>query len=99
MPFLELGVLGFLGKGRRSPEILADLKRFGAIYLAAVGGAGAYYGQLIKSARVLAWPELGPEALMELTVENFPATVVFDQKGEDLYDSGPKLYGKNMEFS
>jgi fumarate hydratase subunit beta len=93
---LEKGVLGFLGKGRRSEEVLKQFVAHKAVYLAAVGGAGAYYGHLIKEAKVLAWPELGPEALMLLQVADFPATVVFDSLGNDLYVSGPREYRLNL---
>jgi fumarate hydratase subunit beta len=89
-PFLERGVKALLGKGRRSAEVLEALKNHGAVYLAAVGGAGAFYGNLIKKSTVLAWPELGPEALVSLEVSDFPAIVVFDLHGSDLYQSGPQ---------
>ena len=91
-PMLERGVKALLGKGRRSPTVLKSLLAHGAVYLAAVGGAGALYGSLVKKTEVLAWPELGPEALVRLTVEDFPATVVFDLKGTDLYEAGPKAF-------
>lgn len=89
IPLLELGVKGLLGKGKRSPEIQEALQRFGAVYFAAVGGAGAFYGDKIKKVEILAWPELGPEALLHLEVEEFPVMVVYDLKGGDLYRNGP----------
>jgi fumarate hydratase subunit beta len=92
LPFLELGVKAFLGKGRRSTQVLEALKSHGAVYLAAVGGAGAFYGSLVKKTTLLAWPELGPEALVSLVVEDFPAIVVFDLEGSDLYQSGPRAW-------
>jgi fumarate hydratase subunit beta len=95
LPFLERGVKALLGKGRRAPKVLDELKAHGAVYLAAVGGAGAFYGSLIKKTTLLAWPELGPEALVSLMVEDFPAMVVYDLAGFDLYESGPKAFASN----
>jgi fumarate hydratase subunit beta len=88
-PLLRLGVKALLGKGRRSAAVKAALVRHGAVYLAAVGGAGAFYGALVKGVETLAWPELGPEALLRLEVEDFPATVVNDLAGADFYELGP----------
>lgn len=92
--FLEKGVKALLGKGRRSPQVLEGLKNHGAVYLAAVGGAGAFYGSLVQEASLLAWPELGPEALAILTVKDFPAMVVYDLEGSDLYETGPRAWGR-----
>jgi fumarate hydratase subunit beta len=91
-PFLERGVKALLGKGRRSPEVLESLKAHGAVYLAAIGGAGAFYGSRVRESAVLAWPELGPEALASLLVEDFPAIVVHDLLGADLYRDGPSAW-------
>jgi fumarate hydratase subunit beta len=88
-PLLELGLKGLLGKGRRSAEVKEALLAHKAVYFAAFGGAGAFYGHRVKEARVLAWPELGPEALMLLMVEDFPAVVINDLSGGDLYERGP----------
>jgi fumarate hydratase subunit beta len=92
VPLLRLGLKGLLGKGRRSGEVKKALMEHRAIYLAAFGGAGAFYAQRIRQARILAWPELGPEALMELMVEDFPAVVINDLSGGDLYQSGPAAW-------
>ena len=92
IPLLEMGVKGLLGKGRRSSEVKKAMLGHGAVYLAALGGAGALYGQRILSSEVLAWPELGPEALMELRVFDFPAIVINDLHGGDLYESGPEAW-------
>lgn len=91
-PLLEKGVKALLGKGRRSAEVKEAMRARGAVYLAALGGAGALYGQRIESAEVLAWPELGPEALMALKVADFPAIVINDLHGGDLYESGPAAW-------
>jgi fumarate hydratase subunit beta len=92
IPLLERGVKALVGKGRRSPEVKKAMLEYGAVYLAALGGAGALYGQRISSCKVLAWPELGPEALMALEVADFPAIVINDLHGGDLYESGPRGY-------
>jgi fumarate hydratase subunit beta len=92
VPLLKRGVKALVGKGRRSDEVRCSMLAHGAVYLAALGGAGALYGEKILSCQVLAWPELGPEALMALTVVDFPAIVVNDLHGGDLYDSGPAAW-------
>jgi fumarate hydratase subunit beta len=91
-PLLDLGVKLLVGKGRRSREVKGSLIGNGAVYLAAVGGAGAFYGERILSARVLAWPELGPEALLSLEVADFPAMVALDLAGGDQYELGPRAW-------
>jgi fumarate hydratase subunit beta len=91
-PLLAKGIRVLIGKGRRSPLVKAAMLRYGAVYLAAVGGAGAIYGERIKAVETLAWPELGPEALLRLTVVDFPAVVVNDLAGGDFYDQGPALF-------
>jgi fumarate hydratase subunit beta len=91
-PLLEAGVRLLVGKGRRSREVRESLLKNGAVYCAAVGGAGAFYGNLISRARLLAWPELGPEALLELEVSGFPAIVAFDLEGRDQYELGPRAW-------
>jgi fumarate hydratase subunit beta len=91
-PLLELGVKVLVGKGRRSLEVREAMLRNGAVYLAAVGGAGAFYSQRIERAEVLAFPELGPEALMRIVVRAFPVVVVHDLLGGDQYGSGPAGY-------
>lgn len=90
---LALGLKGMIGKGKRSPEVLKAIRQHKAVYFAAVGGAGALIARCIKSCRVLAYPELGPEAIHELLVENFPLIVVNDSLGGDLYEEGVKIYG------
>jgi fumarate hydratase subunit beta len=96
LPLLKLGIKALLGKGRRSQAVREGLIKYRAIYLAAVGGAGAFYGNLISSSKVLAWPELGPEALRILAVRDFPAYVVYDLSGGDLYSSGPAAFREEL---
>ncbi|KXS56064.1 MAG: fumarate hydratase [Candidatus Adiutrix intracellularis] len=91
-PLLDLGVKGLLGKGRRSPEVREILCRRRAIYLAAGGGVGALLSLHILEAKIIAWPELGPEALRSLWVDQFPALVINDLYGADFYDLGPNNY-------
>ena len=89
---IELGLKGMIGKGKRSDEVKAAMVRHKAVYMAAIGGAGALMARAIKSARVLAYEDLGPEALRELEVEKLPAVVVNDTAGNDLYLEGRERY-------
>lgn len=83
---LSLGLKGMIGKGRRSPEVIRAIRENGAVYLAAVGGAGALLSKCIKKSRVIAFEELGTEAVREMEVEDFPAIVAVDSSGADIYD-------------
>jgi fumarate hydratase subunit beta len=87
--FLAGGAKAFLGEGRRSDELPAGLKSRRAASLAAAGGAGARCGRLIKSAKILAWPEPGPEAMTALEAGGFPAVAVFDFPGDNLRERAP----------
>lgn len=91
---LGLGLKAMIGKGQRSPEVLEAMKKYKAVYLAATGGAGALISRCIKAAQVVAFPELGPEAVHRLEVEDFPAIVINDTKGRDLYQEGIKRYAR-----
>ena len=91
---MDEGLKGMIGKGYRKPEVVESMKKNGVPYLAAVGGAGALIAERIKKYTVLAWPELGPEALAEMVVEDFPAIVVIDSEGTDYYEAGQKPYRK-----
>ncbi len=81
----ELGIAAQLGKGPRGEEVIQTLVDFGGVYLVALGGAGALLAEKVKKARLLAFPELGPEAVYELEVENFPAIVAIDSKGNNIF--------------
>ena len=81
-----------IGKGQRSPEVIEAMKRNGAVYLAAVGGAGALIAQCVKKAEVLAFADLGPEAVYRLQVEKLPLIVATDSQGNNLYETGPDNY-------
>lgn len=89
---LELGLGGMIGKGNRSPEVLDAMRQYKAVYFAATGGAGALLSRCIHSYSVLAYPDLGPEALAALTVMDFPLIVVGDSEGKDYYQVGPRAY-------
>ncbi len=89
---LELGLKAMIGKGPRGPEVKEAIKKHKAVYLAAIGGAGALISKAIKKAEVIAYPELGAEAVMRLEVEDFPAIVVNDIFGGDLYQLGVAEY-------
>jgi fumarate hydratase subunit beta len=89
---MELGLKGMIGKGKRSPAVKEAIIKFKAVYLGATGGAGALISRAIKSAEVVAYEELGPEAIRRLTVENFPAVVINDTFGGDLYEEGIRQY-------
>lgn len=91
---LNLGLKGMIGKGQRTPEVVQAMQKNGAVYLGAVGGAGALLAQRIKKARVVAYPELGPEAIWEFQVEDFPVIVIIDSQGNNLYQEGPKTYSR-----
>lgn len=84
IPLLEKGLKGMIGKGGRSKEIIEAIKKYKAIYFLAVGGAGALIAKAIKKADVIAFPELGPEAVLRLEVESFPAIVAIDSYGRDI---------------
>jgi len=89
-----LGLKGTIGKGSRSAEVKEALKKYKAVYLAAVGGAGALISKSIEASEVVAYPELGPEAIIRLKVKDFPCIVINDMYGGDLYEEGKKQYQK-----
>ena len=83
---LDLGLLGMIGKGKRSKEVVDAIVRNGAVYFAAIGGAGALLSKAITASEVIAYDDLGTEAIRKLTIENFPAIVVIDCLGTNLYE-------------
>lgn len=94
LPLLEKGLKGMVGKGKRNNVVIEGMKRHKAVYFAAIGGAGALIANSIKSNTVVAFEDLGPEALRCLKVEDFPAIVVIDTEGNNLYDSEPEKFKK-----
>lgn len=91
---LELGQAGMIGKGKRNQAVKDSLVKNGAVYFAAVGGAGALLSKSIISSEVIAYDDLGTEAIRKLTVKDFPVIVVIDSKGNDLYEVAIKDYKK-----
>ncbi|MBU3153622.1 Fe-S-containing hydro-lyase [Clostridium estertheticum] len=94
VPLLELGLTGMIGKGLRSKTVVDSMKKNGAIYFAAIGGAGALISKSIKECEIIAFEDLGPEAVRKLTVVDFPAVVVIDSEGNNLYETERKKYQK-----
>lgn len=94
-PFLlDRGLKVMIGKGARSTEVIDAIKRNTCIYLGAIGGAGALIAECIKSAEVIAYDDLGTEAIRKLYVEDFPVTVLVDAEGNDIYKIGQEKYRK-----
>ena len=91
----SLGLKGTIGKGSRSEEVKESLKKYKGVYLAAVGGAGALISKSIEHSEVIAYPELGPEAIRRIKVKDFPCIVINDMYGGDLYEEGKKNYQKD----
>ena len=94
---LDLGQPVMIGKGARNKEVKAAIVRNGAVYLAAMGGAGAVMSASVDFVKVICWEDLGCEAVRELHVTDMPLTVVIDSLGNDLYESGPAAYLKSIE--
>lgn len=94
---LDAGLRVMLGKGKRSDAVKQAVVRNGAVYLAATGGAGAMLARCIKDAEMVAFPELGTEAVRKLTIENFPAVVILDAHGGDYYETARQSYLKSVE--
>jgi fumarate hydratase subunit beta len=91
---MEVGLKGMIGKGMRKKEVVEAMKKYKAVYFAATGGAGALLAKAVKKAQVVAYEDLGPEAINRLEVEDFPVIVVNDTKGNDLYQQGMAQYAR-----
>lgn len=89
---LGLGLLGMIGKGKRSPQVVESMIEAGAVYFGAIGGAAALIGRCVTASELIAYEDLGSEAIRKLTVRDHPLTVVIDSRGEDLYQTGPAAY-------
>ena len=89
---IEQGQTGMIGKGKRSPEVVAAMKKHGAVYFGAIGGCGALLSKCIKKAEVIAYDDLGAEAIRRLEVEDFPVIVIIDAEGNNLYETGRAAY-------
>ena len=86
------GLTGMIGKGKRGPEVVAAMTEHGAVYFGAIGGCGALLGKCIKKAEIVAYEDLGAEAIRRLEVEDFPAIVIIDSEGNNLYQTGRENY-------
>lgn len=91
---LDLGLKGMIGKGKRSSQVKEAIVKNGAVYFAAVGGAGAILSRQITASRIIAYDDLGTEAIRELKVRDFPVIVVIDSEGNDLYETAILEYKK-----
>ena len=91
---LDKGLKGMVGKGKRSPQVIEAMKRNGAVYFAAGGGAGALFSKCIKKAEVIAYDDLGKEAIRKLEIENLPVIVVIDKDGNNLYETAKEKWKK-----
>lgn len=89
---IRLGQTGMIGKGKRGPKVIEAMREHGAVYFGAIGGCGALLSKCIKKAEVIAYDDLGAEAIRRLEVEDFPVVVVIDSRGNNLYETGPKSY-------
>ncbi len=93
---ISLGLTGMIGKGKRSEAVVDAMKQHGAVYFSAIGGCGALLSRCIKKAEVIAYEDLGAEAIRRLEVENFPAVVIIDSEGNNLYETGRERYLKTL---
>ena len=89
---IALGQTGMIGKGKRGPEVIDAMKTHGAVYFGAIGGCGALLSQCVKKAEIIAYEDLGAEAIRRLEVENFPVVVIIDSQGNNLYETGRAGY-------
>ena len=89
---ISLGLTGMIGKGKRGPEVVDAMKEHGAVYFGAIGGCGALLSRCIKKAELVAYEDLGAEAIRRLEVEDFPAVVIIDSLGNNLYQTGREDY-------
>ena len=95
---ITLGQTGMIGKGKRGKEVIDAMKKHGAVYFGATGGCGALLSRCIKKAEIVAYEDLGAEAIRRLEVENFPVTVIIDSEGNNLYETGRSEYLHTIGF-
>ena len=89
---IEQGLTGMIGKGKRGPEVIDAMKKHGAVYFGAIGGCGALLSECIKEAEIVAYEDLGAEAIRRLVVKDFPVVVIIDSEGNNLYETGKANY-------
>ena len=93
---IALGETGMIGKGKRGSEVVAAMKEHGAVYFGAIGGCGALLSQCVKKAEIVAYEDLGAEAIRRLEVANFPVVVIIDSQGNSLYETGRAAYLQSL---
>lgn len=96
---MSVGARGMIGKGARLPEVVEAMKKYSGVYFGAIGGAGALISKCIKKAELIAYEDLGAEALRKLYVENMPLTVIIDCEGNNLYEIGRREYLEKIKCS
>ncbi len=94
---IEMGLTGMIGKGKRSDAVVAAMKEHGAVYFGAIGGCGALLSRCIKKAEIIAYEDLGAEAIRRLEVENLPVVVIIDSEGNNLYETGRAEYLSSLQ--
>lgn len=94
---IRAGLMGMIGKGKRSAEVIETIQEYGAVYFAAIGGAGALLSSCITKAEVIAFDDLGPEAVHRLEIKDFPVVVAIDTKGNSLYQAGRQAYLQSIK--
>ena len=94
---IRAGLTGMIGKGKRGDEVVAAMKECGAVYFGAIGGCGALLSRCIRKAEVIAYDDLGAEAVRRLVVEDFPVVVVIDSEGNNLYQTGREAYLESVK--
>ncbi|MBQ6998242.1 MAG: Fe-S-containing hydro-lyase [Clostridia bacterium] len=91
---IKRGLMGMIGKGLRKPSVVDAMVKYGCVYFGAIGGAGALLAQHVKKSEVIAYDDLGTEAIRRLEVEDFPVTVIIDAEGNNLYETGREKFAK-----
>ncbi|MGL4912058.1 MAG: Fe-S-containing hydro-lyase [Romboutsia sp.] len=94
IPLLERGLRIMIGKGKRNEKVIESMQNYGVVYLAAIGGAGAYISNSIKSCEIIAYDDLGAEAIRKLEVEDLQLIVAIDSYGNNIYEKGREIYAK-----
>ena len=94
---IAVGQTGMIGKGKRNAEVVAAMKEYGAVYFGAIGGCGALLSKCIKKAEIVAYEDLGAEAIRRLEVEDFPVVVIIDSEGNNLYETGRAEYLRSVD--
>lgn len=94
---ISIGQTGMIGKGKRSAEVVDAMKTHGAVYFGAIGGCGALLSKCIKHAEIVAYEDLGAEAIRRLEVEDFPVVVIIDSEGNNLYETGRQAYLESLK--